>query len=170
MGATAPELPSPPLSSPELGYAVWPVMDENTRHNWDFYVIDTLSYVSFDDMGNVSPVQTVRGQLSDCQPIPVDGKLVWYVTDQSIPTFYTLGEDGLTAHTVVQPNVTRTLTFISEGETVETRLPSPRGSDRHAPDAGAQGGLCLRRLVHRYPLLVFRRGVLGSLGARPHAR
>ena len=110
---------------PWLGYAVWPVMDENSRHNWDFYVIDTLSYVSFDDMGNVSPVQTVRGQLSDCQPIPVDGKLVWYVTDQSIPTFYTLGEDGLTAHTVVQPNVTRTLTFISEGETVETRLLHP---------------------------------------------
>ena len=71
--------------SPQLGYAVWPVMDENTRHNWDFYRTNTLSYVSFDGEGNVSPAQTVEGQLSDCQPIPVDGKLVWYVTARSVP-------------------------------------------------------------------------------------
>lgn len=107
--------------SPQLCFAIWPVIDNNCWYNWDFYLSNTLSYVTFDGAGNLSPVQTVHGELSDCQPIPVDGKLVWYVTDQSIPTFYTLGEEGLTAHAVVQPNVTRTLTFISEGETVETR-------------------------------------------------
>lgn len=35
--------------------------------------------------------------MSDCQPILYNGKIVWYVTIQSVPTFYTLDASGVKA-------------------------------------------------------------------------
>lgn len=56
-----------------------------------------LSYTFVDGTGNtlVGGVTTVSsGDLSDCKPIVVDGKAVWYTTNRSKPVFYTI--DGET--------------------------------------------------------------------------
>ena len=42
--------------------------------------------------------RTAQAPLSDCQPIPYRGGVVWYVTDDSAPVFYTLDSSGVTAH------------------------------------------------------------------------
>ena len=57
---------------------------------------DTINYVFVDGNGNpLSPVYSATGRLSDCQPIVVGGKIIWYVTgDSSIgataPVFYSI--------------------------------------------------------------------------------
>ena len=70
------------------GYVLWREYDKE----------NSISYVSYFDNGTVSGVNTVIGSLSDCQPIEYQGKVVWYVTDNSAPTFYILDETGLTTH------------------------------------------------------------------------
>lgn len=55
----------------------------------------TLGFAVVDGSGRqVGQVQTAQGSLSDCQPIAVGGKAVWYVTNNSVPTFYTLDQSG----------------------------------------------------------------------------
>lgn len=50
-----------------------------------------VAYVILDQDGNVKQEkQTIDAALSDCKPIEADSKLVWYVTHNSEPTFYTL--------------------------------------------------------------------------------
>lgn len=57
---------------------------------------DTLSYAFVDGEGQlIGSVRTVAGALSDCQPIEVNHEAVWYVTSDSMPVFYILGERGL---------------------------------------------------------------------------
>ncbi len=38
----------------------------------------------------VSGIYSFAGGLSDCKPILIDGKLVWYYTNKSAPKFCTL--------------------------------------------------------------------------------
>ena len=59
---------------------------------------DTLYYMPYAANGTPGPVQSAEASLSDCQPICYNGKAVWYVTSRSVPTFYTLDENGVTAH------------------------------------------------------------------------
>ena len=74
------------------GYVLWNSKSGST-------VSDTLSYITYDAGGTPSyPIQTAQAPLSDCQPIPYNGGVVWYVTDGSTPTFYTLDSAGVTAH------------------------------------------------------------------------
>lgn len=77
----------------------------------------TLGYAFLDGSGKlVGQVQTAKGALSDCQPIVVEGKALWYTTGTSVdeygwkgpsvatvPTFYTLGSDGIHAVTTDAP-------------------------------------------------------------------
>lgn len=63
-----------------------------------------LHYVYLDGEGNTtSDIYTVDGQLSDCQPIVLNGTVVWYVTGDSssygssvstTPVFYSISSDG----------------------------------------------------------------------------
>ena len=63
---------------------------------------DTLYYLAYGEDGQPGQVQTATAPLSDCQPIPYNGKLVWYVTNSSAPTFYTLDSSGVTSHAASQ--------------------------------------------------------------------
>lgn len=57
-----------------------------------------IIFADYEDGGKSNTIQAVEGQLSDCQPIIFNGKVTWYVTNNSAPIFYTLDEGGVTAH------------------------------------------------------------------------
>ena len=73
--------------SPDGGYVLWYNPDPK-----DFGV----HYVHYDSQGSISQIQTNKDmRLSDCQPVYYQGKVVWYVTDNSTPVFYALkGNSG----------------------------------------------------------------------------
>ena len=71
------------------GYILW-----NDKTSGDNYG-KTVYYASYDNGGNVSKIKSAPAELSDCQPILYNGKMVWYVTNHSRPVFYTLDESGL---------------------------------------------------------------------------
>lgn len=54
-------------------------------------------YTNYIADGSTGAVQRISGPvpLSDCQPIYWNGKVVWYVTDDSAPVFYTLDSAGV---------------------------------------------------------------------------
>lgn len=86
-GATAPFLVPTGLGG---GYMLW----NGTAEGQD----DTLYYLTYSADGTPGPIQTATAPLYDCPPIYYNGKVVWYVTDNSVPTFYTLDSSGVTAH------------------------------------------------------------------------
>lgn len=47
--------------------------------------------------------QGIFGELSDCEPLYVDGNLIWYTTDSSCPQFYKLDTSQLDSYTWVKP-------------------------------------------------------------------
>lgn len=85
-GATTPVLASTGLNG---GYMLWNGKSGRT-------VSDTLYYIQYGADGQPGQVQPAAGSLSDCQPIAYNGKVVWYVTDNSAPTFYQLDSSGVT--------------------------------------------------------------------------
>lgn len=87
----------PVLASTGLdgGYVMW-----NGRTN-SLTFDNALYYTHYDANGRAGEVQTAAASLSDCVPIVWNGKVVWYVTNSSAPTFYTLDGSGVTAHTAV---------------------------------------------------------------------
>ena len=57
-----------------------------------------LNYVYVDGSGQpLSEVFSAQGILSDCKPILYRGKVTWYVTNFSMPRFFTLDESGVTS-------------------------------------------------------------------------
>lgn len=70
------------------GYVLW---NGGNRAKAD----GTLYYRTYAEGGNVGELKTAKAPLSDCQPIVYNGKLVWYVTNDSVPAFYTLDESGV---------------------------------------------------------------------------
>lgn len=63
---------------------------------------NTLQFIKLDGTGNhQESVQTVSGSLSDCQPIVSGNKIIWYVTENSMPKFYTL---DLTTNSITEKN------------------------------------------------------------------
>lgn len=85
-GVTTPQLVSTGLSG---GFILWNGKSGN-------FVSDTLYYVSYSDGGSTGAIQTATAPLSDCQPVWFNGKAVWYVTNNSSPTFYGLDASGVT--------------------------------------------------------------------------
>ena len=60
------------------GYLMW------TNLNGEFF------YTRYADGGTIGTVSKAYARLSDCQPIMYNGECVWYVTINSVPTFYKL--------------------------------------------------------------------------------
>ena len=50
----------------------------------------TFFYVRYDNGGEVGLIDTADAALSDCQPICHNGKIVWYITSNSVPKFFEL--------------------------------------------------------------------------------
>lgn len=96
MNVSTPQLASNGLSG---GYVLW---NQRNAGRYDFYDTfgDTLYYAPYDANGRAGAIKTATAALSDCVPIQHNGKFVWYVTDNSAPTFYTLDASGVTAHPV----------------------------------------------------------------------
>lgn len=79
------------------GYILW---NRRTASNWYSASFGkALSYARYDASGKVGQIQAsaIDAPLSDCAPIYWNGKVVWYVTDNSAPTFYFLDGSGITA-------------------------------------------------------------------------
>lgn len=76
-------------TSLEGGYILW-----NSSHVFGFGD-DELHFATYSDGGRVGEVKTATAPLSDCQPIYYNGKVVWYVTDNTRPIFYTLDDSGV---------------------------------------------------------------------------
>ena len=87
-GSTTPVLAPTGLDG---GYLLWNGKEDYTAN-------DTLYYVHYDADGVPGQIASTTGSLSDCAPIYYKGQMVWYVTDSSAPTFYTLDEGGVAAH------------------------------------------------------------------------
>ena len=87
-GSTTPVLAPTGLDG---GYLLW-----NGKEGYT--VSDTLYYLAYGADGVPGKTQTAQAPLSDCQPIPYRGGVVWYVTDNSAPVFYTLDSSGVSVH------------------------------------------------------------------------
>jgi len=85
-GVTTPVFAS---KGPEGGYMLWNGKENNKAN-------DTLYYMPYAADGKPGDVYTASAPLSDCKPIYYNGKMVWYVTDNSTPVFYTLDDSGVT--------------------------------------------------------------------------
>ena len=89
-------------TGPDGGYILWDVLHVNQKRGYvDEEGPQTVAWVRYDTDGNVGEIHTAPGALSDCPPIFVNGKLVWYVTEDSVPVFYTLDESGLKTQTAL---------------------------------------------------------------------
>ncbi len=82
----------------EGGYILWD-LQEVTENEYGIRRsrTGTICYARYAADGSVGEIRTAKGALSDCPPICVNGKIIWYVTEDSVPTFYVLDESGLTA-------------------------------------------------------------------------
>ena len=89
IGATTPVLAPTGLDG---GYILWNPCKDN-----GYTPSDTLYYARYSADGSVGEVKTATAALSDCPPIVYNGKLVWYTTNYSSPTFYQLDDSGVTA-------------------------------------------------------------------------
>ena len=77
------------------GYVLW--TDEPGYHG-EAPRPNRVLYAAYGPGGAVGPIQTfAEGRLSDCQPIFYRGQVVWYQTENSVPTFYTLDASGAAA-------------------------------------------------------------------------
>lgn len=104
---------------------------------WNDKSGDTLNYVTYDASGVPGDgVQTAAAPLSDCQPIPYGNGVVWYVTENSVPTFYTLDASGVAAHPLgaTEPESTPTPSATPSATPTPTPTPVPNFFD-DVPDA-----------------------------------
>lgn len=88
---SAPQMVSTGLDG---GYIMWNGRLLTIAANYD----SNLYYARYDANGNVEPAKLAAAHLSDCAPICWNSKVVWYVTNNSVPVFYTLDESGVTPH------------------------------------------------------------------------
>ena len=79
------------------GYILWSMAEK--ADNGYFYSNNATQYARYSADGTISSIQTAENApLSSCHPIVFNGQVVWYTTNDSAPTFYTLDESGVTAH------------------------------------------------------------------------
>ena len=115
-GSTTPMLAPTGLDG---GYVLWNGKSGSTVDN-------TLHYIPYAADGTPSEPQTASAPLSDCQPIPYEDGVVWYVTDNSVPTFYVLDDSGITSYPVGGS---------SQPETTPTPTPTPSATPTPTPSA-----------------------------------
>ena len=81
---------------------------------WEEYIgdeFDKTYYMFLDGCGNtITEKKSFFAPLSDCQPIVSGNDVVWYVTDDSTPTFYRLSKNG-----VDLPVAAKNTTFTRKG-------------------------------------------------------
>ena len=128
-GSTTPVLAPTGLDG---GYLLWNEKDGSA-------VTDTLYYLHYGADGVPEKLVSTTGALSDCAPICYNGQVVWYVTDNSAPVFYTLDAGGVTAHPTAdgtdQPEVTPAPTLTpTPVPTAGTENPLPAGDGNHTVD------------------------------------
>lgn len=75
------------------GYILCSLMKFDGKY---FVPTEKIVYARYSN-GGAETLQTADAQLSDCQPIIFNGKVTWYVTNNSAPIFYTLDERGVTS-------------------------------------------------------------------------
>lgn len=86
---------------------------------------NTIQFIKLDNAGNhPEGIQSVSGSLSDCQPIVNGNKLIWYVTQNSMPKFYTL---DLSTNSITEKNT----------DPSATATPAPSSSSSVRPSASA---------------------------------
>ena len=120
-GSTTPVLAPTGLDG---GYLLWNGKSGST-------VDDTLHYIPYTVDGVPGEPQTANAPLSDCQPIPYQDGVVWYVTNNSAPTFYVLNESGVTSYPVggsSQPEPTSTPTPSNTPTPTPSSTPTPTPS------------------------------------------
>lgn len=83
------------------GYLLWKVQEKQAG---GYRSTGKVSYVTYSGDGSVSAVQTVEAPFSDCCPIPYEGGLLWYVTQNGDPTFYTLKNGKVTSAKAQTPS------------------------------------------------------------------
>lgn len=79
------------------GYVMWNQKEtQNNQLGFTYSKMGTtLYYARYDANGSAGQVKTAVAPLSDCAPIVWNGKVVWYVTNSSVPMFYTLDSNGV---------------------------------------------------------------------------
>ena len=84
----------------------------------------TVKYCVLDGNGNrITEIKSFSGELSDCEPIVTGSKVLWYVTEDYVPQFYSISIDG---NTVTQPfvgiSLNASLVTLNQGETEQLSL------------------------------------------------
>ena len=71
---------------------MWEIYDpDELTYFWGDPGTKTIQYVMLDNKGNaIGDIHTAKADLSDCKPIVADNQVVWYVTDNNAPVFYSL--------------------------------------------------------------------------------
>lgn len=100
------------------GYIIWETFEkiEVEEIITGYETNGKLSYARYTADGNVGEVKTLEGVLSDCQPVSLNGKVVWYTTGNgafsgfstserfggtsSKPVFYVLDDNGVKSYSV----------------------------------------------------------------------
>lgn len=130
-GTTTPQLVSTGLNG---GYVMW-----NGKSG--YAANDTLYYAAYDASGKAGQVKTATASLSDCQPIAYNGKVVWYTTSNSAPTFYTLDASGVTAKALEAPKPsTPTPTPTPTPAPTPSSTPDPKPSQSQEPSKPTDPG------------------------------
>lgn len=107
------------------GYVLWRL---RTLEEDVYQRSNQICYAQYNRYGEVSDITAVDGALSDCQPIVYNGKVTWYVTDDSAPVFYTLDQNGVSA--------TRTVLELDDVSTADWYYPAVK----YAYDHGLMSG------------------------------
>ena len=93
---------------------------------------DTLYYLTYSADGTPGPIQTATAPLYDCPPIYYNGKVVWYIAEDSVPTFYTLDSNGVTTHIAAG-------SAVLEEQTTQTAAPNPEPTPEPDPTPNPGG-------------------------------
>ena len=104
---------------------------------WTIKNDNTVYYTYIDGDGNViSDINTMGGQLSDCEPIVYNGMVLWYICSNKKITFYGINTDGTTF-----------------GDELKASMTASDGGSTITFTADAQGGMG----THTYKFLVYNK-------------
>ena len=80
----------------DSGFILWDLQRKDESGSYSSS--GNLICVKYSADGQISAGTELDGMISDCQPINFQGKIVWYVTEDSSPVFYTLDSSGISEH------------------------------------------------------------------------
>ncbi|CUQ91486.1 hypothetical protein [Lachnospira eligens] len=104
---------------------------------WTIKNDNTVYYAYIDGNGNlISDINTMSGQLSDCEPIVYNGMVLWYICSNKKITFYGINTDGTTF-----------------GDELKASMTASDGGSTITFTADAQGGMG----THTYKFLVYNK-------------